>query len=36
VTPVLYAGTEIDEFSPKKDLRQTMDTVPKNMKAAAV
>ena len=35
-TPVLYAGTEIVEFSPTKDLQQTMDVVSKNMQAAAV
>jgi hypothetical protein len=35
-TPVLYAGTEIIEFSPTKDLQQTMDVVSKNMAAAAV
>jgi glyoxylate utilization-related uncharacterized protein len=35
-TPVLYAGTEIVEFSPTKDLQQTMDVVSKNMAAAAV
>ena len=30
-TPVLYAGTEIVEFSPTKELQQTMDVVTKNM-----
>ena len=35
-TPVLYAGTEIVEFSPTKELQQTMDVVSKNMEAAAV
>ena len=35
-TPVLFAGTEIVEFSPTKDLQQTMDVVSKNMQAAAV
>jgi glyoxylate utilization-related uncharacterized protein len=35
-TPVLYAGTEIVEFSPTKDLQQTMDVVSKNMAGAAV
>jgi hypothetical protein len=35
-SPVLYAGTEIIEFSPTKDLQQTMDVVSKNMGAAAV
>ena len=34
-TPVLYAGTEIVEFSPTKELEQTMDVVTKNMEAAA-
>ena len=34
-TPVLYAGTEIIEFSPTKDLQQTMDVVAKNMEGAA-
>lgn len=35
-TPVLYAGTEIVEFSPTKELEQTMDVVSKNMEAASV
>ena len=35
-TPVLYAGTEIVEFSPTKELQQTMDVVSKNMEAASV
>jgi hypothetical protein len=35
-TPVLYAGTEIVEFSPTKELEQTMAVVSKNMEAAAV
>jgi hypothetical protein len=35
-TPVLYAGTEIVEFSPTKELQQTMDVVTKNMEGAAV
>ncbi len=35
-TPVLYAGTEIVEFSPTKELQQTMDVVSKNMEAATV
>jgi hypothetical protein len=35
-TPVLYAGTEIVEFSPTKELQQTMDVVTKNMEGAGV
>jgi hypothetical protein len=35
-TPVLYAGTEIVEFSPTNELQQTIDAVTKNMEAAAV
>jgi MFS family permease len=35
-TPVLYAGTEIIEFSPTKELQQTIEVVTKNMEAAAV
>ena len=35
-TPVLYAGTEIVEFSPTKELQQTMEVVSKNVEAAAV
>ena len=34
-TPVLYAGTEVVEFSPTEKLRQTFDVVTKNMEAAA-
>jgi hypothetical protein len=30
-TPVLYAGTEVVEFSPTEQLQQTMDVVEKNM-----
>ena len=30
-TPVLYAGTEVIEFSPTEKLRQTIDVVTKNM-----
>jgi len=30
-TPVLYAGTEIVEFSPTTELRNTFDVVSKNM-----
>ena len=33
-TPVLYAGSEIVEFSPTKELQQTMEVVTKNMEAA--
>jgi len=35
-TPVLYAGTEVVEFSPTKELQQTMEVITKNMGAAAV
>src|SRR6266542_2889501 len=34
--PVLYAGTEIVEFSPTKELQQTMEVIEKNMQSAAV
>ncbi len=33
-TPVLFAGTEIVEFSPTAELQQTMEVVSKNMEAA--
>lgn len=33
-TPVLYAGTELVEFSPTDDLQRTLDVVTKNMEAA--
>lgn len=33
-TPVLYAGTEIVEFSPTEELRRTIDTVSRNLAAA--
>jgi hypothetical protein len=33
-TPVLYAGTEIVEFSPTEELQRTIDVVSKNMEAA--
>ena len=33
-TPVLYAGTEVVEFSPTEELQQTLDVVTKNMEAA--
>ena len=32
-TPVLYAGTEIVEFSPTEELRQTLEAVAKNMES---
>jgi hypothetical protein len=34
-TPVMYEGTEVIEFSPTKDLQQTLEVVTKNMEAAA-
>lgn len=34
-TPVLYAGTEVVEFSPTRELMQTFEVVEKNMEAAA-
>jgi mannose-6-phosphate isomerase-like protein (cupin superfamily) len=33
-TPVLYAGTEVVEFSPTDELQQTLATVTKNFEAA--
>jgi hypothetical protein len=33
-TPVLYAGTEVVEFSPTKELQETMEVVEKNMREA--
>jgi hypothetical protein len=33
-TPVLYAGTEVVEFSPTEELQRTMEVVTKNMEAA--
>ena len=33
-TPVLYAGTELVEFSPTDELQRTFDIVAKNMGAA--
>ena len=30
-TPILYAGTEVVEFSPTEELGRTMDVVTKNM-----
>jgi glyoxylate utilization-related uncharacterized protein len=35
-TPVLYAGTEVVEFSPTKELQQTMEVISRNMADAAV
>jgi len=35
-TPILYSGTEIVEFSPTKELQQTIDVITKNMESAAV
>ena len=32
-TPVLYAGTEVVEFSPTEELSQTLEVVTKNMAA---
>ena len=34
-TPVLYAGTEIVEFSPSDELDRTFEVVTRNMEAAA-
>ena len=33
-TPMLFAGTEIVEFSPTDELQRTIDVVTKNMEAA--
>ena len=33
-TPVLYAGTEIVEFSPTDEFKRTVEVVSKNMEAA--
>ena len=30
-TPILYAGTEVIEFSPTRELQQTLEVVEKNM-----
>jgi hypothetical protein len=30
-TPILYAGTEVVEFSPTKELGETMEVVTRNM-----
>jgi hypothetical protein len=32
-TPVLYAGTEVVEFSPTTELHETLEVVSKNMKS---
>lgn len=32
-TPVLYDGTEVVEFSPTRELQETLDVVTKNMAA---
>ena len=34
-TPVLYAGTEVVEFSPTKKLEETFEVVLRNMEATA-
>jgi hypothetical protein len=34
-TPMLYAGTEVVEFSPTDELNRTMEVVTKNMEGAA-
>jgi hypothetical protein len=34
-TPVLFAGTEVVEFSPTKALEETIEVVTKNMEAMA-
>ena len=34
-TPILYAGTEVVEFSPTKELARTMEVVTKNMEGIA-
>ena len=33
-TPVLYAGTEVVEFSPTTELKETLEIVERNMEAA--
>ena len=33
-TPVLYAGTEIVEFSPTEELQRTVEVVNRNVEAA--
>ena len=34
-TPVLYAGTEVVEFSPTEELAHTVEAISRNMEAAA-
>jgi hypothetical protein len=34
-TPILYAGTEVVEFSPTEELGRTVEVVKKNMEAAS-
>lgn len=34
-TPVLYAGTEVVEFSPTRELEQTLEVMERNMQAAS-
>ena len=34
-TPILYAGTEVIEFSPTSELQRTLEVVEKNMAAAS-
>lgn len=34
-TPMIYAGTELVEFSPTKELQRTFEVVTKNMEAAS-
>jgi hypothetical protein len=33
-TPVLYAGTEVIEFSPTEELQRSLEAVSRNMQAA--
>jgi hypothetical protein len=33
-TPILYAGTEVVEFSPTQELQETLEVVTKNMETA--
>ncbi|HLN76226.1 MAG TPA: cupin domain-containing protein [Nocardioidaceae bacterium] len=33
-TPVLYAGTEVVEFSPTEELERTVEVISRNMEAA--
>jgi hypothetical protein len=33
-TPVLYAGTEVVEFSPTEEIKKTVEVVSKNMQGA--